>query len=150
MSLKSFRILAAGLVLAGLSSIGAQAETRTPYRSLVQKVCSSSPNCSVLFPTIASNRRVELENISCRVVVNNGQLNAITISTTPAPTLYHFPAQAWTRVIGSIEATNFSEPTGLFGSAGQKFKVDVVITQTAANSVINLFCSLYGDLVILP
>ena len=43
-----------------------------------------------------------------------------------------------------------ARPHSVVKHKAEKFKVDVVITQTAANSVINLFCSLYGDLVILP
>ena len=126
----------------------AQAETRVPWRYPAAKSCLSTTVCTMEFPVVAANRRVELEHFSCRLQVEVGELFEFSLYTFPAPQLFHYAVQVWTRDNEAGEHVfNFSEPTALFASAGQRFHVAVGISQ---NADIGLSCSLYGDLVFLP
>ena len=145
----SVRILAACFILGIFSAVGAQAETRAPWRIQASKQCDA-PFCSILFPVVAANRRVELENVSCFTTTTFGPLLTLTLSTTPAPVLFHYPSNRWERTFDDDYYISFSEPTGIFATAGQRFIVEAQADSLSGGDNTFVTCALYGDLVFLP
>lgn len=142
MTPRPLRILITCLVLAGFSA--AQAETRVPYRARISKNCAATGGlCSAPSAVVPANRRIELENVSCVVQLFGGVLVNAYIYTSPAPVVYHYLTQTWSR----SGFYNFSEQTGIFATAGQRFIAEIY---GDAQSSYSITCSLYGDQVVLP
>jgi hypothetical protein len=143
MTLLSVRLFLICSVVAGFSATAAQAETRVPYRARISKSCAAAL-CNVPSAVVPANRRVELKNVSCVAQTNvGGQLIGAYIYTNPAPAVYHYLTQNWQRK----STFTFSETTGIFATAGQRFIAEIYGEGTTSSFV---SCSLYGDLVILP
>ena len=140
MALTPLRLFLAWVVLASCVD-AVQAETRVPYRARISKSCEAAL-CNVPSAVVPANRRVELENVSCVAQTNvGGQLIGAYIYTSPAPSVYHYLTQNWQRK----STHTFSEPTGIFATAGQRFIAEVYGESTTSTFV---SCSLYGDIVI--
>lgn len=135
-------VLASALAL--LASAVSQSEA-APYREQLDKGCDSN-RCVLNYPKVPANRVVSLEFVSCLADVAGGNLVNLFISSSPAPKFFHYPSSAWTRVVGSRELTNFSEPMGLTLKAGERLRVDA----QAGGGIVFVTCAFYGEIENAP
>lgn len=126
----------------------AHAETRSHYQSFQVKNCNTPVLlCELEFPTVASNRRIELERANCQVSMAPGQQVFAQLLLLPPPTIEVTFIPGAVADTGSTGFAHFDQETDLFVSAGRHVTFKVTMPEAGP---IRIRCSLFGTWVNLP
>ena len=117
---------------------------RSPWQITSQATCTTG-FCSALFPQIATNRRLDIQFVSCFVLgdADVGVLLA-TLGSNLSLTLKHYLAPT-ARTAGLNYIVDISQPVVFAVPAGHRPQIDIEFLGTASSSR----CTLSGQLVFL-